>query len=123
MIADVGVMVFSWMTAATVITLLVDPGSYTSDSARLPRSWMGAAPGSDGSKLGAVARARIAPLRGSITTTVPLSASDALTSATSAFSAAHWMSRSMVSRIELPSTGSRWLDSELGISRPPAPAS
>ena len=67
-----------------------------------------AAPGSDGLKLGAVASARIAPVRGSITTTVPLSASAALTSADSAFSAAHWMSRSIVSRTELPSTGSRW---------------
>ncbi len=62
-------------------------------------------------------------MRGSITTTVPLSAAAAFTSAASARSAAHWMSRLIVSRIELPSTGSRWLDSELGISRPPAPAS
>ena len=54
--------------------LLVDPGSNTSDTARLRTSACAASAGRLGSKVGTVASARICPVRGSMTTTVPLSA-------------------------------------------------
>ena len=50
-------------TAAIVITLLVLPGSNTSLTARLPRSAFALAAGLAGSKVGAVAIARISPVR------------------------------------------------------------
>ena len=93
-----GVIAFSWIDRGDGHDLagragLVDLGQRAVAAVRPPRRR-----GSVGSKVGAVASARIAPVRGSITTTVPLSASAALTSAASAFCAAHWMSRSIVSR-------------------------
>ena len=61
------------------MSLLVDPGSNTFVSARFPRFESVAEAALLGSKVGAVASARISPVRGSITTMVPLSAWDCAT--------------------------------------------
>ena len=79
LIGDIGVSTPESIAADIVMTLFVLPGSKTSDRAEFPRSSAGAAPGSDGSKVGVVAIARICPVRGCITITDPPSAPVAFT--------------------------------------------
>src|SRR5262245_15615020 len=66
-----GLMVPAWSAADTVMTLLTEPGSYTSVTDRLRRSFGFASAKLFGSNHGYVAIARISPVRGFITMTVP----------------------------------------------------
>ena len=85
----VGVVLPSSSAAATVITFPVDPGSYTSWTAGLRISANVILARLEGLKLGALACARIAPVFGSITMTVPDNALELFTAAVIASCATH----------------------------------
>ena len=60
----------------------------------------------------------IAPVRGSITITVPLTAPVVFTASAIAFAATHWTSRSIVRRTLVPAFGAMISFCEPGISAP-----
>ena len=72
---------------------------------------------------GAVASARICPVRGSMTTTLPLSACALATCSEIASCATYWMSRSMVRRMVVPASASVRELAPVGIAPPPGPRS
>ena len=80
---------FSSNAAATVITFPVEPGSNTSCVAGFRVCSIDKFLVFAGSKLGALACAKIAPVFGSITITVPDLAEDFLTTSEIAFCATH----------------------------------
>ncbi len=109
--------------AAAVMTLFVLPGSNTSDTARLPQSVAGRVLHLLRSTSGALAMASTWPFRTSMTITLPLRAPASLTCLAMASWAAHWMSRSMVSRTPCPATGSCLVLRVMGMRCPVPPIS
>jgi len=99
-----------------VTTLATEPGSKTSDRAASPSCALVALPGLFGSKVCEVASARIAPVRGSITTAVPSAALLLATSWSMACCAAYWILLSIVVSTELPLTAACSLMPVVGIS-------
>ena len=80
---------FSSIAAAKVITFPVEPGSYTSCTEGLRINESDTPLRLFGSKVGAVAWAKISPVFGSITITVPLNAPDFFTASLIALEATH----------------------------------
>ena len=85
----VGETVFSSSAAAIVITLPVEPGSYTSCTDGFLISESSTFLVLFGLKVGAVACATISPVFGSITMTVPLDAAESFTAVAIASAATH----------------------------------
>ncbi len=99
----------------TVIIFITDPGSQGICTAILV--WRAAASSGvgvsrRGSNVGRLASARISPLRGSMTTTVPLSAPDSRMPSARKRSASYWMTRSIDSVTFRPGTAGRIMSLE-----------
>ena len=107
------------IAAAAVMTLLVLPGSKPSCTTAVAQvASRGRRSRSPGRTVGAVAIARICPVRGSMTMTLPLCAPVAFTCLAIASWAFHWMSRSRVSRRPLPGIGLLCSSSPIGMRWP-----
>src|SRR3954469_4801470 len=113
----------SSIAADAVMTLFTEPGSYTDTMAGFWSRAVVKSAKCDGSKLGYVAMARMSPVWGSMTITVPPLALFSLTASASASWTRYWISRSMVVTTSRPGTGGWSWFSPCGIRCPPGSTS